>query len=394
MVDNRLRKVFNVIYLKTISKLTTRRMRDCSFKNIVRKVHLILGLAIGLLFFVIALSGAIYTWEPEFSTLLYKQRVPAQDISFVTVSALKAKMAEEFPEGDFRGVLFQGKERTANVLLYVPGSYYYAFMDPYSGELVHLQDMKMGWLNTLKLLHRNLLLGDVGKKIVHWVTLLSLFMVISGLLLWWPHRKSRRTYHFTIRWKARRVQLNYDLHNVLGFYASWVAVFSILTGIFWGFAPFQNVLKMAAGEDEISYEVPISDVSKRTENHDLTIKVDSLAYAFQQIHTDRPLRVNFPHNATEAIRIAVVDPGHRVVQTDLYHFDQYTGQQLHGNFEGGLHNNASAFKTLNNLVYDIHLGSIGGFLGRLLVCITSLILASLPITGFIIWLSKRKTVSK
>jgi uncharacterized iron-regulated membrane protein len=215
-------------------------------------------------------------------------------------------------------------------------------------------------------------------------------MIVTGLVLWWPHRKSRRTYHFTIRWNARRVQLNYDLHNVLGFYASWIGIFSLLTGVFWGFTPFQNALKMATGEDEISYDVPLSDVSKRPENYDLTVKVDSLAHAFQQIYTDRPVRINFPHNVTESIHIAVVDSEHRVVRTDLYHFDQYTGQQLHGNFEWGLHNEASAFKTLNNLVYDIHLGSIAGFFGRLLVCITSLILASLPITGFIIWLSKRK----
>ncbi len=379
-----------MIYLRTIYKLTIRRMRDRSFKNIVRKIHLYLGLSIGLLFFVITLSGAIYTWEPEFSTLLYKQRVPSKDATFVAVSALKVKMAEAFPEGDFRGVLFQGKERTAKVLLYVPGTYYYAFMNPYSGELKHLQNMKTGWLNNLILLHRNLLLGSTGQQIVHWVTLLSLLMIVTGLVLWWPHRKSRRTYHFTIRWKARRVQLNYDLHNVLGFYASWIGIFSLLTGVFWGFTPFQNALKMATGEDEISYDVPLSDVSKRPENYDLTVKVDSLAHAFQQIYTDRPVRINFPHNVTESIHIAVVDSEHRVVRTDLYHFDQYTGQQLHGNFEWGLHNEASAFKTLNNLVYDIHLGSIAGFFGRLLVCITSLILASLPITGFIIWLSKRK----
>lgn len=348
-----------------------------------------LGLTIGLIFFVIAVSGAIYAWEPEISTVIYKQQVQKRNQPFAKVSILKANLAKEFPEGDFRGVLFQGKSNTANVLLFVPGTYYYAFMDPYTGEVNHLQNMKKGGLNQLKLLHRNLLLGDIGKNVVHWVTLLALIMVLSGIVLWWPSRKSRRKYHFIIKWKSRPLKLNYDLHNVLGFYASWIGVFIILTGIFWGFESFRNLLKKATAENDITYELPLSDVSGSSEIHNLDGKVDSLAFSYLQDNPNKSMRISYPHKASDPIEMTVVDAKRRVHRTNIFYFDQYTGQRLSGKFEYGVQSDASPFKTINGLVYDIHLGNLGGFWGRLLVSFTSLVMASLPITGFVIWYSKR-----
>ncbi|MEO9891385.1 PepSY-associated TM helix domain-containing protein [Aurantibacter sp.] len=358
-------------------------------KKILHKVHLYLGLAIGCIFFIIAFSGAIYTWEPEIATIIYKQKVKPKNTSFVKVSTLKANMVKELPNGDFRGVLFQGRAKTANVLLYVPGTYYYAYMDPYSGQLIHLQDMKKGWLNILKMLHRNLLLGDVGKQIVHWVTLLALIMVLSGIVLWWPNKKFKRKNHFTIKWASRSVKLNYDLHNVLGFYASWIGVLVILTGVFWGFKSFRNVIKSTVTKKEIAYALPKSDTTVNFGTHNIQIMVDSLANNFLSNKPDTFMRISFPHKATDPIVMTMPDVLNRVHRTNNYYFDQYTGKLIQGKFENGLYNESSAFKTINGLTYDIHLGNLGGFFGRLIVCLTSLVMASLPITGFIIWFSKR-----
>jgi uncharacterized iron-regulated membrane protein len=44
--------------------------------------------------------------------------------------------------------------------------------------------------------------------------------------------------------------------------------------------------------------------------------------------------------------------------------------------------------------YDIHVGAIGGIPGKILAFIISLICASLPITGLLVWLNKGKKKSK
>jgi len=365
-------------------------MRKGSLKKIAGVVHLYVGLTVGLLFFVIALSGALYTWHPEMSHKLYKQEVSTQNVPFVPVSQLKSNLAREFPDGDFRAVTFQGKSSAAKVLLYAPGTYYYAFMNPYDGSIQHLQNMKQGWLNHLKSLHRNLLLDDVGREIVHWVTLLSFFMVLTGLVLWWPHRKSRRKYHFTINWRSRPVKLNYDLHNVLGFYASWIGIFTILTGVFWGFEPVQYGLKVLTQEKESAYDVPMSEVPEKLTDFTPGPLVDSLTTVFLQRFPENKIRISYPNKDTDAIHMAVISPQEKVYSTDHYHFDQFSGTLLQGNFRYDLHNKASSFTILNGLVYDIHLGNLGHFWGRLLVSLTALVLASLPITGFIIWWSRRR----
>lgn len=45
---------------------------------------------------------------------------------------------------------------------------------------------------------------------------------------------------------------------------------------------------------------------------------------------------------------------------------------------------------MNAMNYDIHVGQILGLPGKIIAFLASLICASLPITGFIIWLGRRK----
>jgi uncharacterized iron-regulated membrane protein len=40
--------------------------------------------------------------------------------------------------------------------------------------------------------------------------------------------------------------------------------------------------------------------------------------------------------------------------------------------------------------YDIHVGAIGGLTGKIIAFIASLVCASLPVTGFLIWWGKRR----
>jgi uncharacterized iron-regulated membrane protein len=358
-------------------------------KNLMGQAHLWFGLTIGILFFVIALSGAIYTWAPEISMIIYHQKVEPQEIPFVSASTLKATLNREFPNGDFRTVLYRNRASTINVLLYGPGTYYYAFLNPYTGALIHLQDMNKGWLNYIKFLHRNLMLGNVGRQIVHWVTLLFLVMMVTGMVLWWPVRQGGRKQRLTIQWGASPKRLNYDLHNVLGFYATWVLIFTVITGLFWGFEIVRNSLRAATGENEMIYDTPKSEAGGSEAASDPFTLIDSLAGMFRERYPSKSINISNPHQATDPIQVVVIDPDDLVYNTDHYYFDRYTGHPISGKFENGVHAEASLFHTLHGMVYDIHFGTILALPGRLLVFFASLIAASLPITGFIFWLGRK-----
>lgn len=78
-----------------------------------------------------------------------------------------------------------------------------------------------------------------------------------------------------------------------------------------------------------------------------------------------------------------------------YAFDQHTLKPLRGNkiFDGDFEK-ASAGNKLRRMNYDIHLGSILGLPGRILAFFSALIGTSLPVTGLIVWLGKKKKERK
>lgn len=359
-------------------------------RKYIAKIHLIIGLGIGFLFFITAFSGALYTWEPEFSYITYHQKVPSEDRSFISISDIKNTLKTEFPEGDFRTALFRDSESAIEVLIYVPGTYYHAYLNPYSGELIHLQDMNKGWINFLKKLHRNFLLGPFGRELVHWVTFLALVMLISGLVIWWPGNGKPGKHMFLIKWSVSPKKLNYDLHNILGFYASWILIFTIGTGIFWGFSLVRETLKELSGENEKTWETPISipvSTDPKIANEEI---LNSLIQEYHSKHPNSEVRISIPHKSDEAIHLSVINPNKGINAVDHFHHDQYNGKLLSGNFQNGLAQDRSTFSKINGLVYEVHFGSVWGLPGRILAFLGSLIGASLPITGFIVWLNKRK----
>jgi uncharacterized iron-regulated membrane protein len=68
------------------------------------------------------------------------------------------------------------------------------------------------------------------------------------------------------------------------------------------------------------------------------------------------------------------------------YYDRYSGKKL-GMTSFADENAGEKIIAMN---YDIHVGAIGGLAGKIIAFIVSLIAASLPITGFVIWWGKKK----
>ena len=83
------------------------------------------------------------------------------------------------------------------------------------------------------------------------------------------------------------------------------------------------------------------------------------------------------------------------VCTDMYkgswrdvYLDQYTLKQLPASANRLRDENLASWIRRSN--YGLHVGAIGGITTKILFFIASLICASLPITGFYIWWTKKK----
>ena len=71
---------------------------------------------------------------------------------------------------------------------------------------------------------------------------------------------------------------------------------------------------------------------------------------------------------------------------DYYYFNRFTGKLI----KYQPYTKKSPGMKLNDLNYDIHVGQVFNLPTKILVFLTGLICASLPLTGVIIWFGKRK----
>ncbi len=212
-----------------------------TFKKLILQIHLWLGLATGLVVFIMGLTGAIYCFQPELSRLITQPylKVHAQERPFLPVSEYKRIAEAQLPGKKPTRILIKGPE-TAVIVQFSgkkPKPFSYAvFLDPYTGEVLKTRDMNSEFFRWILNGHMYLWLPQpVGKAVTGASTLIFLVMVISGIVLWWPRNKARKKSSFKVKWSASPKRLNYDLHNVFGFYASWILIFTILTGLYWSY---------------------------------------------------------------------------------------------------------------------------------------------------------------
>ena len=364
------------------------------FKKSIGKIHLWLGLSSGLLVFIIAITGCIYAFQEEIQNLTQPYRfVEHQKQPVLRPSELKAIAEKELPGKKIHAVLYAKPGKAAQVIFYNvdPEYYYLVYLNPFSGEVLKVKDAQAGFFPFILDGHFYLWLPrEIGQPIAATATLVFLVMLISGLFLWWPRNKKATKQRFSIRWNARWRRKNYDLHNVLGFYATWIAIILAATGLVWGFEWFaQGYYKLAGGEKSLLYIEPKSDSTLVYESD-----VPAIDRLYALMRSENPtaevLEVHIPETLSSAIEISINPDDETYWQADYRYFDQYTLKELSVDHIYGKSANASVADNLMRMNYDIHTGAVIGLSGKILAFFASLIVASLPITGFYIWWGRKQ----
>ncbi len=143
-------------------------------------------------------------------------------------------------------------------------------LDPYTGEI--LQDMPQAgtWNEFLTNIHGELLIGGnggFGDTIIEIAASLGIISLVTGLYLWWPHIENARSL-FVPNLAAKGRAFWKSLHEVVGFWASIVVLFFLLSGLAWA-----NVwgTKLTQAWSTFPAEkwdnVPLSSVDHASMNH-------------------------------------------------------------------------------------------------------------------------------
>jgi len=187
-------------------------------RDLVLRLHRWGGLAIGLLVAVVSLTGAalLINLPAQQRGADEAARVTPGEGPRVAPSALIAAGEAALEGRELRAAQFYADPSHAAVMHFWDEAR--VFVDPWTGDAFGAEETPAGSA-LLERFHRSLLLSGPGTTLVGLVTVGLVVLVVFGLWLWWPGRGSiKRAFRPEVRrgWK----RANYDLHNVLGFYAA------------------------------------------------------------------------------------------------------------------------------------------------------------------------------
>ena len=365
-----------------------------NFKKGIKTVHLWLGLTSGLVVLFLGITGCILAFQREIETItLPYQYVKPQTGNFVPPSRLYAIATKALPGKIAHSVTYGARNKAAVVTYYHddPEYYYLAYLNPYTGEVLKVKNMDDDFFRIVVKGHFYLWLPeDIGKPIVASATLIFFVMMVTGIVLWWPKNKAARKQRFSVKWNAKWRRVNYDLHSVLGFYMSWIAIFIAITGLVWGFewVGISMYWVTSGGKQLIPFYEPAS--GKKVILSDNTPVIDKIWKQMQTSYTKaETLEIHYPHTDTSSIEVAANPDASTYWKTDYRYFDQYTMQEMDVKHIYGRFNNTRVADKITRMNYDVHVGAILGLPGKIMAFFASLVAASLPVTGFCIWWGRR-----
>ena len=362
-----------------------------TFRKAIGKLHLWLGLASGLVVLIVSLSGAVFVFQDEIRDATQPWRhVAAQAGPQLPPSVLQAAALAAHPSATVSYTTYLGPARSVSVYLSgADGGAYYAFLNPYTGQVLHVQDLKTDFFTLVQYLHMYLLLPPaVGKWVVDGAVITFVLMLASGLMLWWPLNRNARKQRFSVKWDASPKRRTYDLHSVLGFYASALALVLALSGLCISYEWLMNGFStLANGGRTIAAETKVAQVDTLLATRPGRPVVDVVyARLRQQSPQAEMLLIGAVGKGDAPLYATAYGRALRYYHRDEYQFHPRTGQLL----LALPHASKSTGKKLADLNYDLHTGQVLGFGGKAIAFVVSLLSASLPVTGFLVWRGRHK----
>ncbi len=224
-----------------------------AFRKLIFWLHLICGVTVGLVVFIMSITGVVLTYE--------KQMLRWADGFRIDPPGGQSRLG---PEALFRQAqAAAGKPPTAALFRSDPGDparLYFGresfAVDPYTGE--RLGEGAVGlrrFFRTMIVWHR--WLGQegegraAGKAITGVCNLAFLFIVVSGCYLWWPKEWSWKQlrpivfFRGGLRGKAR----DFNWHNVFGLWCAVPLFLLVATAAFFSYSWPSSLLYVLTGEE-------------------------------------------------------------------------------------------------------------------------------------------------
>jgi uncharacterized iron-regulated membrane protein len=358
-----------------------------TFRTIVLKVHLYLGLIGAIFLIILGLTGSIIAFETDIPQWLNPRlfRV-SPGTSTMPESELIRLIEARFAPARVTSVQFLRHPDLARVIQ-LTGAVR-AFVNPYTGAVLGSVKGPLSSERTLGYIHQVHLrlvpdpraspqFAAPGKTIVSVAGLILCLLVPTGLFLFWRNRRT------AVKWSASWYRISFDLHHVIGIYASIFLFMAAFTGIMIGFEFAENTIytkthSQRPGRPPAVESAPAADTRAITIDHAIEVSRKAMPDATVAGYF-LPAKPKDVFTVMLRVPEETSDFVHSTVEVD-----QFSGRVLH----------VRDFRTDNPGFFwvrynrSLHTGDILGTPTHILLSVSSLLLVVMVCTGLIIWWRK------
>ena len=369
-------------------------------KKTFRKIHLWLAVPFGLIITIICFTGALLVFEDQVTQLtnrhLYYVESPGSQP--LPVGTLVEKVESQLTKGaTITGVtIYPQPDRSYQVNLSAPkGAAVY--IDPYTGEVLG-QSQRTPFFRTVFMLHRWLLDSQPadggifwGKRITGISTLLFVIILLSGIVIWWPRSRKGLKNGIQIALRKGKARFWHDLHAAGGIYVLLLVLVMALTGLTWSFDWYKNAFYTLFGVETTAPAKGPAPKEKSPQGPqpgtttEATAPVTPFAcwqQVYDQVAAENPDRLKI--EITDGTASVSNNRYGNIRGTDRYTFDPQSGEIT------GVTRYADANKAgkIKGWIYSVHTGAWGGNLTRIIWFLAALLGATLPLTGYYLWIKR------
>ncbi len=369
-----------------------RRLRLPSLRQAWFQLHWLAGITAGTLLLVIGLTGAILAFRDELLDLANPgvRSVAVRAAPMLAPDALLDAVRRAHPH-----------ERITNLMVYAaPGRSARAifapapgqrrgesvYVDPYDGAMLpHLAgEAAFEWVESL---HRWLLLPrEPGRAVLGTLALCLIGLALSGLYLRWPRRVGDWRAWFTVNPRLKGRSFLWSLHAVAGTIALPCYLVFAGTGAYWAFDVVRDTLDGWADVRRAPRAAANTAKGKKPAQQPLP----ALAPAWNTFTTQAPgwamASLRIPDKAGQPLQFSWL--------SKAAPHERARGSMAVG-ADGALLKNEpyaslGAGRRALAAIYPLHMGTFWGLPGRIVMLLASLALPGFAITGWMLYLSRRR----
>lgn len=249
-------------------------------------------------------------------------------------------------------------------------------------------------------LHRWLLLPGDGKgygRLITGITAIGLLaMLISGLVLRWPHRPGSLKIWLKPNLRLHGRGLHRSLHSVVGTWVMLIYLVMVLTGLWWSFDWYRAgaiwlFARAPAAAEPIKAKAPGAKAARAERPNAGAAPNAQFDRAWASLLQDRgenfaSARLTLPSGGEPTIRVRAWLTDAADGRRDEFKIDAATGAIV----SRELYADKTTGERMLSRVLDIHRGNILGAPGKLLFMLAALLMPLFGITGLLLYLSRRR----